>query len=167
MSISGEDERLLQHVAQVGLEQAARGLAEAAGFVRLGAERLHHHVAAEGLLQDLVQLRLPVLSAAAGAPDASADAGGGQHDERQHGEADERQLPIVAEHHEQQTDGAENLAQQIRQDLRGGHLDLVDVVHDGRHQLAGGVRFEELRRPGCSTLSNTALRRSVTAEKPA
>ena len=48
--------RLLQHVAHVGLQQPARGLAEAARFVRLGAERLHHHVAAEGLLQNLVQL---------------------------------------------------------------------------------------------------------------
>ena len=52
---------------------------------------------------------------------------------------------IVAEQHEEQEDGGEELAQQVGQDLRGGHLHFVDVVHDGRHQLAGGVRFEELR----------------------
>jgi hypothetical protein len=31
------------------------------------------------------------------------------------------------------------------QDVRGGELDFVDIVHDGRHQLARRVRFEKLR----------------------
>ena len=52
---------------------------------------------------------------------------------------------IVAEQHEQQKDRREQLAQEIGQNLRGRHLDLIDVVHDGRHQLAGGVGLEELR----------------------
>src|SRR6266852_812223 len=29
--------------------------------------------------------------------------------------------------------------------MRGGNLNLFDVVHDGRHQLAGGMGFKELR----------------------
>ena len=120
------------------------GVAEAAGFVGFGAEGLHHHVAAEGLLQDLVELALAVLGAAGGAADAAADAEGGQHDEGQHEEADEGQLRVLADDHEEQGDRHEDLAQEIGQDVRGGQLHLVDVVHDGRHELAGGVGFEEL-----------------------
>jgi hypothetical protein len=52
--------RLLQHVAHVGLQQLTRGVAEPPGFVGFGAEGLHHHVAAERLLQNLAQLGLPL-----------------------------------------------------------------------------------------------------------
>ena len=70
----------------------------------------------------------------------------GMIDEGQHRQADQRQLPILAQDH-RRTGRApmNNLPQEIRQDVRSGQLDLVDVVHDRRHQLAGGVRFEKLR----------------------
>ena len=90
----------------------------------------------------------------------------GKHHERQHGQAHQRQLPIVAHHHERQRDGAEQLPQKIRQHLRSGHLDLVHVVHDGRHQLARGMRLEELRAL-LQHLVEDRFRRSVTAENPA
>ena len=136
---------LLQHVADVGLEQAVRRLAEAARFVVLGGEGLHHHVAAQGLLKNLVDLGLALLRVAAGAADAAAHAHGGQHHGGHHHQADQRQPRIVAEEHVQQKDRGKELAQQVGQNLRSGHLDLIDVVHDGRHQLAGGVSLEELR----------------------
>ena len=69
---------------------------------------------------------------------------GDQH-ERQHAQADGRQFPVGLQHHEQQPDHRERLPHPVGQHVRGRQLDLFDVVHDGRHQAAGGVRFEERR----------------------
>ena len=57
-------------------------------------------------LQNLVQFGLPVLRAAAGAADAAADLSHG-YDERNY-QADEGQLPILADHHRQETKAANN-----------------------------------------------------------
>ena len=139
----GRREPLLQNVARVVLEQALRGFMEAAGFVFLGGEGLHHHVAAERFLKDLVELGLAVLRAAAGAPDAAAHPHGGQHHGGQHDQAHQGQPPVVTQQNEEQENGGKELAQQVGQNLGSGHLHLIDIVHDGRHQLAGGMRFKE------------------------
>ena len=103
ISMSGEAMRLLQHVAQIALAAAAaRPARKRLRFELLGAERFHHLVAAERLLQDLVQLRGMVLRAAAGAADAPAEARGRHQHEGQHRQADQRQLPIRVQDHEQQ-----------------------------------------------------------------
>ena len=93
-------DRLLQHVLEVGLQQLVAGLAETARFVRLGVERLDDHVAAQRLLQDLVQLALPLLRAAAGAADAAADPACRQNHERQDDQAEQGEPPVLADDHE-------------------------------------------------------------------
>src|ERR1017187_1024024 len=137
-------EALLQHVAGVVLEQTLRGGLEPKRFIAFGGERFDHHVAAEGFLKNLVELGLALLRAAAGPPYAAAQSHGGQHHGGQYDEADRGQAPIDAEDAVQQENRDKKLAQEVGQYLRGGHLDFIDIVHDGRHQLAGGVRFEEL-----------------------
>ena len=69
------------------------------------------------------------------------------------------------DHDEQQAERGERLAEQVGQDVGDGHLDLFDVVHDRRHQAAGGVGFEELGAL-LQHLVEDRLRRSVTAENP-
>src|ERR1017187_8442402 len=137
-------ETLLQNVSGIVLEQALRGRPEPAGFIAFGGEGFDHHVAAQSFLKNLVELGLPVLRAAAGAPDAAAQSHGGQHHGGQHHQADQCQAPIDAQYAVQQENRYKKLAEEVGQNLRGGHLHLIDIVHDGRHQLAGGVRFEEL-----------------------
>jgi hypothetical protein len=67
-----------------------------------------------------------------------------QHYGRHHHQADQCKPWIVAEEHVQKKYGGKELPQQIGQNLRSGHLDFIDVVHDRRHQLARGMRLEEL-----------------------
>ncbi len=118
---------------------------EAVGFDILGSERFHHLMAADGLLQDLIELGGVILRAAGGAADAASDAQGGHQDKGQHGEADEGEPPVLLNDDAQQEEHGERLAQPIGQHVRSGHLDFFDIVHDGRHYAAGGVGFEEVR----------------------
>ena len=137
-------ERLLRNVAQVAGFESRGGHAEAVGFHVLGAERFHHLMPADGFLQDLIEIGGLILRPAGGPADAAADAQRGHQHERQQREADQSQPPVLLDHHAQQEDHGESLAHPIRQHMRGSHLDLFDVVHDGRHHAAGGVGFEEM-----------------------
>jgi len=96
-------------------------------------------------LQDLVELRLAVLRAPAGAADSPSEGSRRQHHERQHRQAYDRQFPVVAHHYQGQGDCTENLTQKIGEHLRHGQLHLVDVIHDRRHELAGGMGFKKFR----------------------
>src|SRR5450755_3020356 len=80
-------QRLLPHIPQVALEQSLGGLPEAPRFVLLGAEGLYYLVAAERLLQNLVQVGGMILAAAAGAANAAADPRRRNQHEWQYGKA--------------------------------------------------------------------------------
>src|SRR5436190_32159 len=82
---------------------------EAPGFVVLGGEVLHHHVAAQGFLKDLVDLCLAILRVAAGAAYAPAHTHGRQHYGGHYNQADQREPRIVAEEHVQEKDRREKL----------------------------------------------------------
>src|SRR5438105_2514939 len=66
-------ERLLRDIAKVAGFETTRSEQEAIGLNVLGAEGLHYLMAADGFLQDLVQLGGVILRAARGAADAAAD----------------------------------------------------------------------------------------------
>ena len=134
---------LLEHVLQVGAQQLLRGVAETAGLVRFGVEGFDDHVAAQRLLQDLVELALFFLRAAAGAADAASDLARRQDHERQDDEAEQREPPILADDDQGQHNSGEELAEQVGEDVGDGDLHLIDIVHDRRHQPAGGLRLEE------------------------
>ncbi len=148
-------DRLLQNVSDVGLEQPARRLTEFARLVRFGAERFHHHVPAQRLLQNLVELRLTVLRATAGAADAPADPRDRKHHHRQNRQADCRQLPIDREQDEEQPHRAEKLPEEIRQNLRRRHpctLSISFMIDDIRCP----VEFDSKNSAPCrSTFSKT------------
>ena len=81
-SISGEASACCSDIAQIaGLEPVGRQT-ETVRFHILGAERLHHLMPADGLLQNLVQFSGFILRAARGAADAAADAQRGDQHER-------------------------------------------------------------------------------------
>ena len=73
ISMMGEAMACWDDVAQHAGLQPLRRQTEAVRLHLFGAERLHHLMAADGLLQDLVDLRGVVLGAAAGAADAAAE----------------------------------------------------------------------------------------------
>ena len=153
----GRRQGLLQNVAEIVLAQLPGGCAEPADFVVFRAEGFHHVMAAEGFLQNLVELARAILHVARGAADAPSQSRGRNQDEGQHGEAYQTELPVVVEQHEEQSDDDECLTQKVGQDVRGRDLNLFDVVHDGRHQLAGRMRFEEL-----GALAHDFLEHAVT-----
>ena len=143
-----------------------RGVAEAARFVRLGVERLHHHVAAQRLLENLVQLALLILRAPAGAADAPADLARRQDDERQHDEAEQRQPPVLAEHdHEPGTIAVKNCRSKSARmcEMATWTLSMSFMMDD----ISRPVECASKNSAPCfCTLSKTVLRRSVTAENP-
>ena len=118
--------RLLGDVAQVARFESRGRQGEAVGFHVLGSERFHHLMAADGLLQDLVEIGGLVLRAAGGPADAASDAQRRHQHERQQREADQGEPPVLLDHHAQQEDHGEDLAHPIGQHVRGGHLDLFD-----------------------------------------
>src|SRR5260370_4099516 len=136
---------LMRYVPQIAeLKPACRGT-ETVRFDFFIAERLHHLMAADGLLQNLIQLRGVVLCAARRLADAPAEANGRHQDEWQYSETEERQPPVVLHNDPQQADHGERLTQPVSQNVRGRDLDLFDVVHDGGHQPARGGGLVELR----------------------
>ncbi len=129
----GQD-RVLErvHVAAVDLREALVGLA-------LSIEQLQHHHAADMFLQIRVDACDGRANAPVRVPHPVAENLGRKDDERQHGESDQRQLPVHRQH------DAENAGQheQILEDRdhsRGEHfVQRIDVGGDPRDQPADRV----------------------------
>ena len=136
---------LLRDVTKITRFEPRGGNVKTIGFDLFSTERLYYLVTADGLLQDLIQLRGVILSAACGAADAASEARGRHQDKWQHGEADEGQPPVHLQHHAEQEDRGEGLPQPVRQNVRRRHLDLFNVVHDGRHETSRRGGFKKLR----------------------
>ena len=88
-------------------------------------------MAAQSFLQNLVQLRGIILCASRGAADPFPQPRRRSHYEREHGETYQSQLPVIVQQNEQQANDDEYLPEEVGQDVRGGHLDFLDVIHDG------------------------------------
>ena len=133
------------------VEPVRRGC-KARRFVRLRRERLHDPMSGERLGGEMGELFEVLLTAAARAADALAEADQRIDDQRRARHRDERQPPIEVEHHHRIADDRQPFAQQVAD--RFGHrlLDLIDVVGDARHQLTSGPSPEE----GCGLIQNVA-----------
>src|SRR5579875_2652825 len=141
----GGGEGLVGDIAEIAGLPTLGGEAEALGFVVFGAEAFDDLVAGERFLEDLVEAGGHVLRVAGGAANALAEAHGEERNGGEDEQADEGELPIDADHGEQQEEGGEDLAQPIGEHGGDRDLDAVDVVHDGGHDAAGSLTFEEGR----------------------
>src|SRR6185437_11030122 len=137
--------RLLRNVAEIAALQIPRGDAEAVRFQFLRAECLHHLMAADGLLQNFVEVGCMILNAPRRAANAASNARRGDQNKGEQRETDQSELPIDADQNAEQANGGERLPQPVGENMRGRDLNFFDVVHDGRHHASGRIRFEELR----------------------
>ncbi len=135
---------LLGDIAQIARLEPPRCNAKTIGFDLFGPERFDHLMSADGLLENLVQLGGVVLRRARGAPDAPAQAQRRHQHEGQQRQAEDRQTPVFLHDDPEQKYDRERLPQPIRQNVRHGDLNFLDVVHDRRHQPPGGGGFEKL-----------------------
>ena len=124
------------HVAAIDFREAVVGLA-------LAIEELQHHHAADVLRQVGVDAGDGDADAAIGIANLVAENLGGDHDERQHGKSDQRQLPVHAQHHAENAEEHEEVFEDG--DHAGGEhfVQGVNVGGDARDQAADGILVEE------------------------
>ncbi len=91
-------ERLLGDVAQIARFKPRCRHGEAVGFDVLGSKRLHDLMAADGFLQDLIQLGRVILRSPSCPADAPPDAQRRHQHERQHREAHQREAPVLLDY---------------------------------------------------------------------
>ena len=109
----------------------------------LAPEELHHRHARDVLLQEGVDARHPAPNFAEGGARAAAEPVGHHEEQRDHGEGDQRELPVHGQHHAHDPEQREQVAEDG--DHPGGEQ-LVDGVHVGghaRHQASHRVVVEE------------------------
>ena len=132
--------------AQVGLEQAPGGFAEAPRLPGFHAERLHDAHAGDGFVQDVLdlgQLVLPlrvVLRTRCPMRRADISTNGTKMTSTQASRPPKRTTTTRGE------EEGEELLKKLRQHGRNGVLHALDVVDDRRQQRAGRVLLEERDR---------------------
>ena len=134
----------MRYIVQIRRPQTVRGAAESLGLMRFGAKGFHDLLAADGLLQDFVQFGGVVLRFSSRPANAPAQPHCWHQHDRQHRDTHQRKPPIVLQQDVYQADDDEGLPQPVGQHAGRGHLNLLDVAHHGRHDPAGGLRFEKL-----------------------
>ena len=111
---------------------------------------LHHLQSAQSFLHDLIQIRSVVLRPARGPTNSAAQFHRRDHNNGQHRQTEQGHFPILTEHHKKQGDGRKHLPKPIGKNMGRRHLNFVNVVEDGTHQLARSVLFKK----GCVLMQN-------------
>jgi hypothetical protein len=138
-------------------------LVEAALLVVLAAEELHYLVRADRLVDHLGDMPHALLHLVAGMAQPHGELAHHQHDERGHGNREQRQLPVEPQQECQQADDGERVAEHDSERARRGGADLRHVEGELRDEHAGGLTLvvgsgqrQELREHGVAEIGHHA-----------